>query len=131
MAKTGENVFLRAIKLLDGMERDGTINESKITSYRSLAPTILTMLQGELLPVSTADTDVTSLSDNLSVSDKQALYVLPYGLAAELMISQDDDQTIAAYFSQRYETMKRRFPTPATIIDIVDVYGVASDPSGG
>ena len=131
MAVTGENVFLKAIKLIDEMDRNGQINDSKIVLYRTVAPVILTALQGELLPNSTAAIDYTDLSANLTITDKQALYVLPYGLAAEMMISQDDDQNISAYFSARYNELKKLFPAPATMGLITDIYNVTLDPSGG
>lgn len=134
MAVTGEKVFLMAIKLLDGIERDGSINESKIVTYRAKAPSIITLLQGEmlpsltllpgaLLPSVTAAVDYTDLNTNLSITDKQALYVLPYGLASELIISEDDDDDMGAYFSKRYEELKRRYPSPVVFSKITNVYG--------
>jgi hypothetical protein len=134
MAVTGETVFLMAIKLLDGIERDGTINESDIVTYRAKAPSIITLLQGELLPsitllpgallpTPTAVVDYTDLNTPLSITDKQALYVLPYGLAAELIISEDDDDDMGAYFSKRYQELKMKHPAPAVITKITNVYG--------
>lgn len=123
MTVTGEAVFLKAIKLLDGIQRDGTINESKIVTYRAKAPTIITLLQGEMLPSTTLAVDYTDLNTPLSITDKQALYALPYGLASELIISEDDDDDMGAYFSKRYEEMKRKFPNPAVFTTITNVYG--------
>lgn len=131
---TGEQVFLMAIKLLDGIERDGSTNESKIITYRAKAPSIITLLQGEilpsktlltgaLLPSETAVVNYTDLNTPLSITDKQALYVLPYGLAAELIISEDDDDDMGAYFSKRYQELKRRYPSPAVFTAITNVYG--------
>lgn len=123
MAVKGETVFQMAIKLLDGIERDGTINESKIVTYRAKAPSIITLLQGEILPSTTEAVDYTDLSTDLSITDKQALYVLPYGLASELIISEDDDDDMGAYFSSRYEELKRKYPNPAISTKITNVYG--------
>lgn len=124
MPVTGEQVFIMAIKLLDGIERDGNINESKIVTYRSKAPDMITLLQGELLPSdNTAVIDYTDLNTPLSITDKQALYVLPYGLAAELIISEDDDADMGSYFSARYQELKRKYPAPARITKITNVYG--------
>lgn len=127
MAITGEDVFQRAIKLLDGVDRSGLVNESKIISYRAKAATFITLLQGELLP-STADAiDYTDLTADLAITDKQALYVMPYGLAAELMIAEDDSQTIASYFSARYAEAKRKYPTPAQMGTVRNVYRQSSN----
>lgn len=118
----GEDVFQRAIKMIDALDRSGLVTESKIVSYRAKASTFITALQGELLPASALAFDYTNLDTPLAITDKQALYVLPYGLAAELMISEDDSQAIASYFSSRYAEAKRRYPAPARIGKIKDVY---------
>lgn len=122
MAIIGEDVFIMTIKMIDAIDRSGNVTESKIVSYRAKAPTFITMLQGELLPASSDAVNYTSLADPLSITDKQALYVLPYGLAAELMISEDDSQSIASYFSSRYAEAKRKYPAPARINKVNDVY---------
>jgi hypothetical protein len=119
---TGEDVFQRAIKMIDATERDGSVAESKIVSYRAKATTFITSLQGELLPASALSYDYTNLSAPLAITDKQALYVLPYGLAAELMISEDDSQIIASHFSQQYAEAKRKYPSPARMDKVKDVY---------
>jgi hypothetical protein len=119
---TGEDVFQRAIKMIDAIDRSGLITESKIVSYRAKATAFLTALQGELLPASALALDYTNLDAPLAITDKQALYVLPYGLSAELMISEDDSPSIASYFSARYAEAKHKYPNPARIGKIKDVY---------
>jgi hypothetical protein len=48
---------------------------------------------------------------------------LPYGLAAHLLIN--EDQNRAAFFNARYDELKRK--RPANIVAIKDVYGIAGE----
>jgi hypothetical protein len=54
------------------------------------------------------------------VDDRTGLTVLPYGLAAQLLMN--EDQNRAAFFNNRYDELKRK--RPALITKIKDVYGV-------
>lgn len=123
MAVTGQKVFEKAIKLMDEVNETGAIIESKVQDYKAKAPAIIETLQYELSDAGTTFTEYTDLTHNLTISDMKALTVLPYGLAAELMISADDDQSIAAYLNSRYEELKRKYPPAVKITTIKNVYG--------
>jgi hypothetical protein len=63
------------------------------------------------------------ITDNTSifqVDDRTGLMVLPYGLAAHLLLN--EDQNRAAYFNNRYDELKRK--KKAVITKIKDVYGI-------
>ena len=66
---------------------------------------------------------ITILSETLSLDDYLSVSVLPYGLAAKLLIH--EDLTKADYFEQKYQEalFKIKQPKPANADDIVDVYG--------
>lgn len=68
-------------------------------------------------------TIITALTDTLQIDDVTARTVLPYGLAAHLMI--EENTTTASFFNQRYEELKslaNRKP-PAAIEEIQNFYG--------
>lgn len=71
-------------------------------------------------------TEITSLSDTLQLDDVTCIKVLPYGLAAHLML--DENQDAAAFFQQRYEEMKREQyqEQPAAENEIEDIYGITT-----
>jgi hypothetical protein len=66
---------------------------------------------------------ITLLTDTLQLDDVTARMVLPYGLAAHLML--EENAATAAYFNSRYEELKREATKrpPASIETITDVYG--------
>ena len=65
----------------------------------------------------------TTLTDSVSLDDYTAVSVLPYGLAAKLLIH--EDLTKADYFEQKYQEalFKIKQPKPAQASDIEDAYG--------
>lgn len=68
-------------------------------------------------------TIITALTDTLQIDDVTARTVLPYGLAAHLLIKEDSD--VADFFNQRFEELKSnasRKP-PAASEEIGNVYG--------
>jgi hypothetical protein len=64
---------------------------------------------------------ITNLTDTLQLDDVTARTILPYGLAAHLML--DENDSLASFFNQRYEELKRLNLKPAQIEQMVDVYG--------
>jgi hypothetical protein len=59
----------------------------------------------------------------LQIDDRSSLTILPYGLAAHLLIN--EDQNRAAFFNARYDELKRK--RPANIVRIKDVYGISTN----
>lgn len=66
---------------------------------------------------------VSALTDTMQVDDVTARKVLPYGLAAHLLLN--ENPSVAAYFNDRYEEMKfiETKRPPAAFEQIEDVYG--------
>lgn len=66
---------------------------------------------------------VTALTDTLQVDDVTARTILPYGLAAHLLI--EENPTSAGFFQQRYEELRSKamMKHPASDEGITNVYG--------
>lgn len=122
MAVTGKQVYDMALVLIDEVLETGNIVADQPQYYQAKAKSILTTLQTELLPVSIEPVVITSLDDELLLSDKVSLLVLPYGLAAHLLIQ--EDVNTASFFNARYDELKgRRTASIQPIEDVNDVTG--------
>ena len=140
---TGMDVFQRAITMMDELNDAGQYRHEDTVEYQNRTLAILNTLQNELYQFS--DTfpkwqewesgrrpvllPLTSLSDEIDLDDYCAGTVLPYGLAAHLLL--DENPTSAGFFQQRYDELKMQLMRGAGKLaeseDIVDVYG----PNGG
>jgi hypothetical protein len=116
---SAQEVFVTAMNLMDEETEDGAYTGYP-DEYKKKAWSILTLLQAELTPASGSTTSITSEASTISVDDRTALTVLPCGLAAHLLMN--EDQGRAAFFNARYDELKRK--RPAVISKIVDVYSV-------
>lgn len=119
MAVIAQDVFIMAMNLMDEESQDGTY-EGYPEEYKKKAWSVLTILQAELLPPSVAPLAITNAQNVMQIDDRTSLTTLPYGLAAHLIM--EEDQNRAAFFNARYDELKRK--RPATITKIKDVYGV-------
>jgi hypothetical protein len=117
---TAQDVFITAMSLMDEESEDGAYTGYP-DEYKKKAWPILTLLQAELLPASASPSVITDNTSIFQVDDRTGLMVLPYGLAAHLLLN--EDQNRAAYFNNRYDELKRK--KKAVITKIVDVYGIA------
>ena len=138
---TGEDVFQKAITMMDELNDDGEYSHEDTVEYRHRTLPILNILQGELYPFSDTyqknndwqpgrrpvQTWLTSLTDPIDLDDYCAGTVLPYGLAAHLLLN--EDPATANFFQQRYDELKVGLSRgkPAVSEDIEDIYG----PRGG
>lgn len=140
---TGMDVFQRAITMMDELDDSGKYRHDDTVEYQNRTVAILNILQGELYFYS--DTfpkrqewesgrrpvlePLASLYDTIDLDDYCAGTVMPYGLAAHLLL--DENPTAAGFFEQRYEELLRGLMagrgTLASSEDIEDVYG----PKGG
>ena len=140
---TGMGVFQRAITIMDELNEAGEFVHDDTTEYQNRTLPILNILQNELYPYS--DTfpkwqewesgrrpvlmPLPDLSTPIDLDDYCAGTVLPYGLAAHLLL--DENPSAAGYFQQRYDELKMALMRGAGKLaeseDIVDLYG----PSGG
>ena len=116
---TAQDVFISAMNLMDEDTEDGTYTGYP-EEYKKKAWTTLTLLQAELTPASTTPSAITSEASVFSLDDRSCLTILPYGLAAQLLLN--EDQNRAAYFNNRYDELKRK--KKAVITPIKDVYGI-------
>lgn len=127
MATTVQDVFDLTLPIIDA------VGDSDISDYKDKTLGILNVLRGELFPYS--DTwkvldenkrpivqKLTSFDDEIGLDDYICQTLMPYGLGAHLMLT--EDTTTASYCQQRYDELKqlltRGLPTEST--DIEDVY---------
>jgi hypothetical protein len=119
---SAQDVFVIAMNLMDEESEDGAYSGYP-EEYKKKAWSILTLLQAELTRVSDTPNPITSESSIVQIDDRTAYTVLPYGLAAHLLMS--EDQSRAAFFNARYDELKRK--RPAVISKIKDVYAVTEE----
>ena len=140
---TGMDVFQRAITMMDELNDAGKYRHDDTVEYQNRTLAILNVLQNELYPYS--DTfpkwqewetgrravlmPLGSLSEEIDLDDYCAGTVLPYGLAAHLLL--DENPSTAGFFQQRYDELRAMLMSGsgkrAESEDIVDLYG----PNGG
>ena len=108
-------VFDRAIYLMDEQhEKSGEARTADTQEYRNRTLGILNVLRNELFPYS--DTcvsgaegtrqvcpEITDFDQPMGLDDVLAQTVLPYGLAAHLLLGERD--AMASFFQQRYEAL--------------------------
>lgn len=105
-------IFDRAINLMDEQnEQNGETRTQDTEEYRYRTLSILNVLRNEVYPYSDMFVvgddgkraicpEIKSFEQILDIDDAIAQTVLPYGLAAHLLIGEND--TLAAFFNQRY-----------------------------
>lgn len=115
MATTAKWVFDKAIYLMDEQsESTGQTQTADTKEYEFRSVPILNVLRHELYPISdtfktrddgkrSVSTEIQSLDDYIDLDDVVAQGIMPYGLAAHLLLGEND--TMANYFSQRYSEM--------------------------
>ena len=130
---TAQQVFEMAIALMDSMSDDGKADTSDNAEYKTRTLPILNILRGELYPFSdTHETDddgrpiaalIRSFDKPIDLDDYVCQSVMPYGLAAHLLLA--EDPATANFFQQRYDELKLTLARglPAASEDIEDVYG--------
>lgn len=131
---TGQAIFDRAMALADATGED-------TQEYKNRAVRLLNILTGELFPYSDTfmaaqsgkrpvATLIRSLSDAVDLDDYCAGSILPYGLAAQLLTTEDPNH--ASFLQQRYEELKalvaRGFPQEFEAIE--DAYTDSLTASG-
>lgn len=128
-------VFETAMTLMDELnEATGKADTSDTKEYKNRTLKILNILRGELFPYSDTFTAgvagkrpicpaIDDFTSAIGLDDYICQSVLPYGLAAHLLMQ--EDPTSANYFQQRYDELKSLLARglPAESEDIGDVYG--------
>ena len=136
MSTTARQVFNLAIALMDEMnENTGATDTTDTKEYKLRTPNILSVLCGELYPYSdtyTLNTDgtrpicpaVETIESTIGLDDTLCTTVLPYGLAAHLLLGENN--VMAGFFNQRYEEMREKLKNaPASFESVSDVYGTS------
>lgn len=135
MATNAQGVFDLTMAMIDEVSDTGKTDTADTTEYKNRTLHILNVLQGELymhsdtymlpvngkrsitIPIINFEEPIQSLDDYICRS------VLPYGLAAHLLL--DENPSSAGYFQQRYEelrmTLSRGLNSGSE--EIEDVYG--------
>lgn len=132
---TGQMVFNTAMGFMDEVNDQGQTVTADTREYLNRTLLILNALAGELYPYSdtykTGDGDgrpivtyIRDLSRPIDLDDYICRSVMPYGLAAHLLL--DENPAAAAFFQQRYEELLRglRSGIPTGSQDIEDIYGL-------
>jgi len=135
MSTTAQWVFDQAIYLMDEQnESSGKTLTPDTQEYKFRTLGILNVLRHELYPIS--DTfvrngdgkrpvcpEITSFDEEVGLDDTLAQGLLPYGLAAHLLLG--ENEAMANYFSQRYAEMfvQLRQSLPASFEEIPPAYG--------
>lgn len=134
---TPEKVFELAINLMDELDDEGDYDNADTEEYRNRTLGILNILRGELYMYSDTfkknqEWDLgrrpivrvlSAFDDIIDLDDYICQTVMPYGLAAHLLM--DENPSAAGYFQQRYDELKMMLERgmPTTSEDIEDVYG--------
>lgn len=135
MATNAQWVFEKAMYLMDeGNESSGLADTAETREYKHRTLPILNVLRLECFPAS--DTyragepgarpvcpEITDFTAAIPLDDGLCQGVLPYGLAAHLLL--DENPALASFFQQRYQELLNaaRLGIPAGTEDIVDLYG--------
>ena len=123
---TANWVFDRAIHLMDEQnETNGKTRtqDTKEYEYRSLS--ILNVLRNELYPYSdtyevrsdgkrSVPPELTSMEQPIDLDDALCQSVMPYGLAAHLLLGEND--SMASFFNQRYMELLNQLKSRATAV---------------
>ena len=135
MATTAQQVFDMAMNLMDEInESTGATDTADTREYKNRTIAILNILRMECFPAS--DTylvtqpgkrpvcpEIPDFQTPIGLDDGICQGVLPYGLAAHLLLDENPD--VAAYFSQRYAELLEQYRNrlPAESEDITPLYG--------
>lgn len=135
---TAQRVFDLAMGLMDEVnETSGGTDDADTREYKVRTLLILNALRGELFPYSDTYAAeepgkrpilavIQSFDQVIGMDDYICQSVLPYGLAAQLLLDENPDS--ASFFQQRYEEMRMNLAKglPQQSEAISDVYGIVS-----
>lgn len=136
---TAQQVFDITMGLIDEVnESSGATDTADTKEYKVRTLYILNALRGELYPYSDTYQEaqdggrpiapvILAFDDIIQLDDYICQSVLPYGLAAQLLL--DENPSSASFFQQRYEELRdgltKGFPKSSE--SITDVYGVCTE----
>lgn len=120
------DVFSAAMAFMDELSDDGDAQTNDTLEYKNRTPSIINMMLSEynmLMGITANWLPVEDLDSMLTVDTNYALGVMPYGLAANLLV--DENPTAANFYQQRYEDMRNRYMSnhAADSAEIENLYG--------
>ncbi len=132
---TAQWVFDKAMNLMDEVnESTGQTDTADTKEYKNRTLAILNILRVECFPASDTYTvttpgkrpicpEILDFETEIGLDDGLCQGVLPYGLAAHLLLDENPD--MASYFNQRYQELltQYRYGVPTATEDIQDLYG--------
>ncbi len=135
MSITAQEIFGAAMGLIDSVDTSsGETDTAANAAYKSRALFIINVLLGELYPYSDAYAAagggrrpscaaVTDFYTGVGLDDTIARTVLPYGLAAQLLL--EENPSAASFFQQRYEELLAKLGSgvPQSFESVEDIYG--------
>lgn len=128
-----QTIYEAAIALMDSMSDTGNADVADNNEYKHRTLPILNILRGELYPFSdTYEIDdegrpivnlIRDFTKPIDLDDYICQSVMPYGLAAHLLLQ--EDPAAANFCQQRYDELKMRLSVgmPTLSADVEDVYG--------
>jgi hypothetical protein len=116
MTVIAQDVFTIAMQLMDETSSDGTY-AGYDNDYKKKSWPILTLLQAELADIDTSLVAITDPTTALQLDDRTCLTALPYGLAAHLLLSENESK--ASFFNARYDELKASIPSSITMIQSI------------
>lgn len=142
---TMKDVFDLTMGLIDEVnENSGETDSTDTREYKTRTPLILQVLRGELYPISDTYAIATNgkrpicpplpsfkedatLGTEIGLDDFICQTILPYGLAAHLLLT--EDSASAAFFNQRYQELIAQFRSsiPTGFEAIENVYGYGNE----
>jgi hypothetical protein len=109
--------------LLDEIQDNGQISTQNTQNYKAKTPRLLTILEFDLCRKNgVTQVPITSIDDEMNVSDDVALRILPYGLASVLLIV--EDPPTASFYNDKYNELKRQIST--SFVQMENVYADGS-----
>ena len=135
MSANVQDIFSAAMGLIDSVDvSSGETDTAANAVYKSRTLFIINVLLGELYPYSDAYAAagdgkrpscaaVTNFLDAVGIDDTIARTILPYGLAAQLLL--EENPGAASFFQQRYEELTARLgcSVPQCFEAIESTYG--------
>lgn len=123
---TGNEVFDLAVHLMDEQnESNGKTRTQDTKEYEYRTLSILNVLCPELYPYSDTYPDIetakrpiipmlTAMNQEIGLDDAICRSILPYGLAAHLLLGEDDAK--ASFFNQRYQELLSQLKSRAMAV---------------
>jgi hypothetical protein len=147
MATTGTQIFETAMALMGLLDDTGAADISDNLEHKLKCVPIINLLLQECYLASdsfavadggdgiysrTVPVPIAALANSIPLDDGVCQSVLPYGVAAHLLLSAEDTTGKASFYQQKFEEnlVKLRNTVPSAAEEIEDLYGGCSISDG-